>query len=138
MDIGVSVDGTWQKRGFTSINGAVVAISLNSGKVVDVDAMSCFCQSCVNDKNKGIKSNHKCLLNHDGSAPMMEQSGVVRVFERSLQKHQAHYTEYLRDGDSKSYVAVKDTYDPNTVQKMECVGHVQKRVGKRLRELKKR
>ena len=52
LDIGVSVDGTWQKRGFTSINGAVVAISLNSGKVVDVDAMSRFCQSRVNDKTK--------------------------------------------------------------------------------------
>ena len=42
LDIGVSVDGTWQKRGFTSINGAVVAVSLNSGKVVDVDVMSRF------------------------------------------------------------------------------------------------
>ena len=63
LDIGVSVDGTWQKRGFTSINGAVVAISLNPGKVVDMDAMSRFCQSSVN--------------------------------ERSLQQHQAHYTEYL-------------------------------------------
>ena len=69
---------------------------------------------------------------------MMEQSGVVRVFERSLRKHQARYTEYLGDGDSKSDVAVKDTYGPNSVQKMECVGHVQKRVGNRLRELKKK
>ena len=27
VDTGVSVDGTWQKRGFTSFNGSVVAIS---------------------------------------------------------------------------------------------------------------
>ena len=27
VDTGVSVDGTWQKRGFTSFNGCVVAIS---------------------------------------------------------------------------------------------------------------
>ena len=59
---------------------------------------------------------------------MMEQSGVVRVFERSLQKYQARHFEYLGDDDSKGYVAVKDTYGPNSVQKMECVGHVQKRV----------
>ena len=27
-DIGVSVDGTWQKRGYTSLNGVIVAISI--------------------------------------------------------------------------------------------------------------
>ena len=27
VDTGISVDGTWQKRGFTSLNGVVAAIS---------------------------------------------------------------------------------------------------------------
>lgn len=32
---------------------------------------------------------------------------------------------------------MKDTYGENSVTKRECIGHVQKRVGKRLRKLKK-
>ena len=32
-DIGVSVDGTWQKRGFSSLNGVVAAISTSNFKV---------------------------------------------------------------------------------------------------------
>ena len=31
-DIDVSVDGTWQRRGFSSLNGAVTVISFLSGK----------------------------------------------------------------------------------------------------------
>lgn len=47
------------------------------------------------------------------------------------------YLEYYGDGDSKSYATVKDMYGENSVQKLECIGHVQKRVGCRLRKLKK-
>ena len=32
---------------------------------------------------------------------------------------------------------VKDIYGRNTVEKLECIGHVQKRVGSPLRKLKK-
>ena len=137
-NVGISVDGTWQKRGFTSINGTVIAISLDSGKVVDADVMARFCQICVNNKNNNIQKVHQCMLNHAGSAPMMEQAGVVRIFGRSEAKYNVRYTEYLGDGDTKSFGAVKDTYGPNSVIKKECVGHVQKRVGKRLRDLKKK
>ena len=44
----VSVDGTWQRRGFSSLNGAVAAISMVNGKVLDVAAMTRHCQGCVN------------------------------------------------------------------------------------------
>ena len=36
-DIGVSVDGTWQKRGFSSLNGVIAAISTSNCKVFDVE-----------------------------------------------------------------------------------------------------
>ena len=36
------------------------------------------------------------------------------------------------DGDSKAHGAVKDTYDECKVEKLDCVGHVQKRAGKHL------
>ena len=45
VDIGVSLDGTWQRWGFSSNNGAVTAISIASGKVLDV---ACFSRYCIN------------------------------------------------------------------------------------------
>ena len=43
VDVGVSFDGTWQRRGFTSMNAADVVISIDTGRVLDVDIMSRFC-----------------------------------------------------------------------------------------------
>ena len=59
----------------------------------------------------------------------MEVVGAKRVFERSIEKHNLRYTKYLGDGDSKSFASVKSTYPGIEVQKLECVGHIQKRVG---------
>lgn len=39
-DIPVAIDGTWQKRGHTSLNGVVTATSFDTGKVIDVSVMS--------------------------------------------------------------------------------------------------
>jgi hypothetical protein len=51
------------------------------------------------------------------------------------------YTNFLGDGDTKSYqrVAAGKPYDPSvTVTKLECTGHVQKINGARLRRLVKK
>ena len=49
------------------------------------------------------------------------------------------YTEYFGDGDSKGLAEVQNVYPDKgvIVEKKECVGHVQKRVGSALRKLKK-
>ncbi|GFW05000.1 uncharacterized protein TNCV_597941 [Trichonephila clavipes] len=66
----------------------------------------------------------------------MEIVGVSRIFLRSEKNHRLQYTQYYGDGDSKSFMSVKDTYGLNRVTKFECIGHVQKRVDSRLRKLK--
>ncbi|GFU03600.1 uncharacterized protein TNCV_2896981 [Trichonephila clavipes] len=53
---GVSVDGTWQRRGYSSLNGCVSVISIDSGKVLDVEFMSKVCRLC-NSKNKKVKQH---------------------------------------------------------------------------------
>ena len=51
VDTGVSCDGTWQKRGFTSLNGAVAEISIKTGRILDVEIRSRYCNTCTNYLN---------------------------------------------------------------------------------------
>ncbi|GFW16285.1 uncharacterized protein TNCV_4264501 [Trichonephila clavipes] len=62
-----------------------------------------------------------------------------KLFFRSEQKHGLKYQRYIGDGDSKTFssMAEKKPYgDSVSIEKIECVGHVQKRMGSRLRKLK--
>ena len=147
-ECGVSVDGCWQKRGFVSLNGCVAALSIDTGKVLDVEPMSRLCKQCQVhsklDKNsrdfqKFQQMHTDCKANFKGSAPAMEPEGAMRIFQRSFSKHGLHYTQYYGDGDSKSYSSVKNIYEAvgKKVEKLECIGHVQKRMGTALRKLKK-
>ena len=69
-----------------------------------------------------------------------EAEAVEKLWLRSEDKHKLRYTMYLGDGDSKwfSRVCAANPYkDINlSVQKGECIGHVQKHVGKGMRDLK--
>ena len=48
------------------------------------------------------------------------------------------YIHYYGDGDNKSYSTVKNVYKPHyEIDKFECIGHVLKRVGCRLRKSKR-
>ncbi|GFS48743.1 uncharacterized protein TNCV_788441 [Trichonephila clavipes] len=139
-ECGVSVDGTWQKRGYFSLNGCVSTISVDSGKILDIEVISQYCRVCTKtEKTSGFSK--KCVVshfckNHKGSASNMETVGVYRIFERSEANHSLRYTSYYGDGDSKVFNNVKDIYGYDSVVKYECIGHVQKRVGSRLRKLK--
>ena len=68
----------------------------------------------------------------------MELEGAKALFTRSIVLHGVRYTGYYVDGDSKAYGEVKAYYgDDHSIIKYECIGHYQKRVGTRLRKLKK-
>ncbi|GFU73230.1 uncharacterized protein TNCV_493551 [Trichonephila clavipes] len=66
----------------------------------------------------------------------MEAVGATRIFQRAIVKRGLKYAYYYGDGDSKGFISVKDTYGKDSVTKYECIDHVQKRVGARLRKLK--
>ena len=70
----------------------------------------------------------------------MDAAGLVTIFQRSVDKHGFHYVEFLGDGDSKDHNGLvrEAGYEEVPVEKLECVGHIQKRLGSRLRSLKKR
>jgi len=109
-EIGVSNDGSWQRRGYSSLNGVVTTISVDSGKILDVEAMSKTCRSCefyeriraTDPTNYDCwKATHVCTINYRGSVPAMEPEGTKRIFERSVTKHGLKYSKFYRDGDSK-------------------------------------
>ena len=89
---------------------------------------------------RNLSLDHESPINHKGSAGTMEASGVLRIYEKSVKNLKLRYMTYIGDGDSKAYPSVvrAQPYGPNKIPvKGECVGHVQKRVGGRLRKYKK-
>ncbi|GBO07517.1 hypothetical protein AVEN_120365-1 [Araneus ventricosus] len=83
---GVSVDGTWQKRGHTSLNGCVSALSVDNEKVLDVEVMLKMCRICNSSSNRA----HDCVK-HIGSSGCMEIVGVYRMFEQSEKMRNLQY-----------------------------------------------
>lgn len=148
LHVTVSGDGSWKKRGFSSLFGIATLIGKNTNKVLDVIVKSAYCQSCTNWKGKAgtieyslWKESHaeSCSANHQGSAGKMEVDAVKEMFSRSVELLGIKYEHYIGDGDTKTFKAILDMnpYKDLIVKKKECVGHVQKRMGTRLRAVKK-
>ncbi|GBM80681.1 hypothetical protein AVEN_137208-1 [Araneus ventricosus] len=149
-DITVSGDGTWKTRGHTSQIGVCTVIGADTGKVIDVEVLSKACKGCSRWKGPRIGSAFKkwharhsqvCTKNHIGSSGKMEGDGMVKLFQRSESERGVRYLNYIGDGDSSTFLSISacHPYGENVpLSKVECVGHVQKRMGSRLRKLKKK
>ncbi|GFX45782.1 uncharacterized protein TNCV_934211 [Trichonephila clavipes] len=107
-NIALAVDGTWHKRGYSSLNGVVCATSLS-------------------------------LLRTERLSTLKLSQNIVLHVRRSETSQKACYTQYLGDGDSKGFLTIKEAkvHGDTEVEKLECVGHVQKRMGTRLRNILK-
>ena len=56
----VSLDGSWQRRGYASLNGVVTAI--NKGKCIDAIVLSKHCRQCIIwEKRKGTEEEGMLL-----------------------------------------------------------------------------
>ena len=90
--VAVSCDGTWQKQGHYSLNGAITVISADTEKCLeclDYHVMSKHCDACnywkdkknkEPDKHESFMVTHKCYITHIGSASSMEASGLKEYF----------------------------------------------------------
>ena len=88
-----SCDGMWQKRGFTSLSGAVFIFAYETGKDVNYKVMSKHCAVLVAffgrsktsiEVYKEWKRFHVCDANFNDSAETMESGGAVSLFKRSM------------------------------------------------------
>ena len=145
FDCTVSIDGSWQTRGYSSINGVVTCMA--ASKCIDHAVLSKHCKGCAYWKDKDVstaeyadwKESHICPANHFGTSSSMESAGAVQIFRRSVERFNLRYTKYLGDGDSSSFSKVQEAKpygDQVIITKLECIGHIQKRIGSRLRQLK--
>ena len=147
LDVAVSFDGSWHRRGHSSHNGLGVVIELLTGLPIDFQVLSNFCHQCCKSPEKDDPSyaewisNHaaKCSKNYNGSANSMEQHCALLIWQRSVAKYGLRYTSMLCDGDSKSYhyIVEREVYGKDVaIKKEECINHVSKRMGTALRNLK--
>ncbi|GFT44457.1 uncharacterized protein TNCV_836871 [Trichonephila clavipes] len=134
-------------RGLSDTLFNVDSETLSCNRIFDIEIlMSIFsilsCSVCYNqelylieDSRLGLQSN-LCLKCKNCSFTKGFTS-TSKDFERSEANRSLRYTSYYGDVDSKAFNNVKDIYGYDSVVKYECIGHVQKRVGSRLRKLKK-
>ena len=154
LEIDISYDATWPKRGHTSLLGIGVAIEACTGFIIDFEVMSKFCMVCQYHEQKlkkkkitietyrKFQEDHKpqCTKNYEGTSGGMDKEGAIRLFGRSI-KNKFIYKNFVGDGDSSSYNGVlgmnngKGPYENVKVNKIECINHYQKRLGSRLRKL---
>ncbi len=80
---------------------------METGKVLDVEALSSHCKECKcyekleknSQEYREWKAKHSnCKANYRGSALAMEPEGALR----SVEENNLRYTDFYGDGDSKS------------------------------------
>ena len=87
-DVEVSSHGTWQRRGYSSLNEVIIITSIKNGKVLDIEPMRRTCKACVLKEPlkktdplafEKCKTPHVCKLNHSGYAENREPVGAKRT-----------------------------------------------------------
>lgn len=109
------------------MNGIVTAIAANTDKIIGVRVLTKFCR-CKNRINNEHEDD--CTANFSGASGGMEIDGVLDMFRNSQNVYNIRYKNYLGGGDRASFptVVAAEPYGPNfNIEKLECVGHVQKR-----------
>ena len=103
VDIGVSVDASWQRHGYSSLNGVTTVISIDSRKVIDPHPQTKHCQQCAlkeklrkTDSDDTWKRTHTCTINHVGSSGAMECEGAKKIFEKFVEEYKLRYTVLWR------------------------------------------
>ncbi|GFU38536.1 uncharacterized protein TNCV_3399681 [Trichonephila clavipes] len=147
IDVSVSYDGTWQKRGHTSKLGLGIIIDILSGLVLDFEVLSKYCHNCaVAGRDMGVDSAEfhiwqkghadECDKNFDGTSGAMEMHAALIMWRRSISDCQMRFVSMLSDGDSKTFQFLSDNKIYGSyikIEKEECLNHIAKRLGTSLR-----
>lgn len=120
VEIAVSQDGTWSKRGYTANFGVGIVISVDTGEVIDYDFESKLCMEfAITKQDLGEDScefsvwfsGHKnqCTQTHTGSSGSMECS-IAKKIQGRPKNHNLISKQMICDGDSKAHGTIWDAY----------------------------
>lgn len=98
----------------------------------------------TNEEYSRKMEQHKarCEFTYGGKSGSMESKAAEIIWSLSEEKLKMRYVGFIGDGDSSAYSAVTSMnnntgpYKDVKVEKHECINHVSKRLGTRLRKLK--
>lgn len=152
IDLIASFDGSWHKRGHTSLYGIGCVIDVITGLVVYYEILSKYCHMCVNTANDlGEDSpefyiwyqGHKkfeCCKNYEGSSNSMEVAAASIMWKRSVAQSKFRYRTIVSDGDSKAFnhLTQEKVYGDIELEREQCINHVKKRLTTALKEEVKR
>ena len=93
-------------------------------------------EQLLNEKMTTHKESGQCQCNFEGTSESMEKQMAINKWNRSEEKNTMQCSTMISDGDASTYTAICDNVD-YLVEKEECVNHFSKRLGTRLRNLKK-
>ena len=101
LDVTVTFDGTWSKRGFRALYCVGVVMSWVTGEVLDTELVSKYCYQCsvYDGPTSGPEyeqwfEGHKdhCTKTHVCSSPAMEGAAAKELFTRSVELYKLRYS----------------------------------------------
>ena len=113
LNVAVSFDGAWHRRGHSSHNGLASVIDMFTGLPLDHAVLCNFCHKCAaaanqpSDPSSERKHLEDYTKNFNGSSNAMEVESALQLWGRSVEVNKMRYTTMLCDGGSKSYDSVK-------------------------------
>ena len=107
IDTAVSCDGSRQKKGYSSLNGVIMVMSMDNGKILDIEPMTWTCKSCLlHEKLKNShpkrfvepKLTHVCKINHVGTSRRWDQKELIKYLGEIYQEKKSYVTLSSMEG----------------------------------------
>ena len=106
-------DGLWQKRGHALLNVVVTVIVVDKWVEYQVSTKHSsgwrMWEAKENQPGYDLwKAKHICYINHTKSSWAIEAAGAIDIFNRSIDKNNLIFQEYIGDGDTSLFKEVAD------------------------------
>ena len=135
VDVTVTCDGNWSRRGFVANYGVIAVLSWETGQVLDVEVLSKSCkvykEAEISMGSESVeflewmaKHQDACNSNYTGSSPAMEAEGASILWARSVEKHKLRYTVVISDGGAKTISRLNSEHPYGTDIEIQVSTHM--------------
>ncbi|XP_076462944.1 uncharacterized protein LOC143295248 [Babylonia areolata] len=100
INISVSYDGTWQKRGFTSLYGVGICINILTGLIIDYCVLSKYCHACKLAESKNLPDPELAAWKEAHAPGMESDTAKIMQKEYATLRRLNNREEEARDPDA--------------------------------------